>query len=202
MSTPEEQAALQEAWANTVTPMDQVKTSTDPLSGWYDHTFLKFTPGFHKNGLYHIIATIRSHAKDTPGELPFERDWLFFIGSHKNNDPRAELPETRIKSFGYSRLKAIAEKCDVPTNPQPDAKLCASLVGKSWTQRIELDVLSDADKAAGKRAFPELGRNPVKLGLVPARIDGASAAAANGTATATAPVAQSTVPAGTAFGSE
>jgi hypothetical protein len=202
MSTPEEQAALQAAWAETVTPMDQVKTSTDPLNGWYDHTFLKLAPIFHKNGLYTIVATIRSHAKDTPGELPFERDWLFFIGSNKTGDPRAELPETRIKSFGYSRLKAIAEKCDVPTNPQPDAKLCAALVGKSWTQRIEIDVLSDKDKAEGKRAFPELGRNPVKLGLVPARIDGAAATIANGTAATAAPAAVSTVPAGTTFGQE
>jgi len=202
VSTPEEQAALYESWAQTETPYDQIKTSTDPLNGWYDHTFIRFLPQYHpRNGLYTIVATIRSHAKDTAGELPFERDWNFFIGNNKTGDPRALLPETRQKSFGYSRLKAIAEKCDVPTNPQPDEKLCASLVGKSWTQRIDIDTLTDEQKAKGEHAWPELGRTPVKLGTIPARIDGAPATA-NGAAVAAAPVATSTVPQGTKFGAE
>lgn len=204
--SPEQQKALLDAHHNVETPFDQVKTDFSIPNGWYNHTMLSLTEMLDDNGQYYIAAEMKSHAKDTVGEEPIDYGCRFYVGSNKKGDPLALKPETRLKSFGLGRLKAIAKACDVPTNNQSNAAICKALVGKSWTQRIDTAPYTEADMAAGKkRPFAELGRNAVKLGLVPARLDGTTGAAQpapianNGDAAAAA--AASTVPGGV-FGAE
>jgi hypothetical protein len=194
-------AALSEFW-NSDAPMSQVRENLNPVNGWYDLFIEKLEPQMDDNGLVFLLGTFKllapaDYVKGNPAASHRER---FYIGTKK--DPEAKLPETRLNSPGFSRLKGIARVCDVPTNDQKVATLAAALLGKSFTNRIETAKVKDKVTGAD-REYCNLGRNPVKLGTVPAKLDGSTSgpAAANGAAPA-ATAAAASAPAGVAFGNE
>jgi hypothetical protein len=176
-------AQLNEAWSQVTTPYDQVRTSSNPDNGTYDCFITKIEPRTEaKKGRYVIQMSLKLTAPDN-APVPFFNP-TFFIGTEE--DLFATQPETRKKSVGYSNLKKIAAACGVPANAQTDAALCAALLNKSFTCRIET-----------KGDYTNLGRNPVKLGSIPAKLDAVQPAAhMNGAATTAAPVVEG------AFGTE
>lgn len=191
------QAALSDFWNSTL-PMSQVRESLAPPNGWYNHTILKLEPGMGDDGVVYIQGSFKSHASETPGQVPIDYQQRFYVGTQK--DPQAKQPETRLNSIGLSQLKGIARVCDVPTQDQPTAQLCASLVGKQFTNRIEERKYKD--KQGNEKSAINFGRNPVKLGLVPARLDGTPLGASVGTNGSIAPAPASAEVAGATFGSE
>jgi hypothetical protein len=194
MSQEANAAALSEFW-NSEAPMSQVRENLNAPNGWYDLVVTKLEPSMDDNGLIYIAGefgiTAPADMAKGPGSSHRER---FYIGSKK--DPQAKLPETRLNSPGFSRLKGLARVCDIPTNDQPVAALCAALIGKSFTNRIETVKVKAKDGSGAEREFCNFGRNPVKLGTVPARLDTANTA--NG---AVAPAAAAATP-GVEFASE
>jgi hypothetical protein len=182
-------AELNAAWSGVVTPFSQVRTNANPDNGVYDLFITKIEPRTEpKKGRYVIQVGLKILAPAEVASSPLNTfNPTFFIGTEE--DLFATQPETRKKSMGYSGLKKIAAACGVPANDQTDAALCAALLNKSFTCRIET-----------KGEYCNLGRNPVKLGAIPAKLDAVQASALNGSAAVATPVT-SDVPAG-AFATE
>lgn len=180
--------ALNEFW-NTPAPFSQVQ-GRGFANGWYNLLFAKFSPLFDDNGLLFIKAEITLTApEEMKGRQKIEN---LYIGTHK--DPKATLPETQKGAPGYSFLKDAAAVCGVPFNDQSPGALCGALLNKEATGRME----SKPSKKDKEKSYTNITRL-VKLGAVPARIDGTPAVgAANGSM---AP-AVSEAPAGVSFGSE
>lgn len=202
MSNDANAAALAEFNASTA-PMSQVRESLNFANGQYDLEVVKLVAEIDdKQGTVYIQGEFKAIAGPgcSPGiaalavapvgNIHRER---FFIGTEK--DKLAQQPETRLNSAGFSRLKGIARVCQVPTNDQPVAQLCSSLLGKQFGNRVESRKYKAKD-GSDKEAIG-LGRNPTPIGTVPARLD--SEAATPGLANGAAKAA---VPAGTQFASE
>jgi hypothetical protein len=189
--------ALNEAWSGTVTPYGQIKDNPfDPEVGWHDFIVSSLTPGTDKNGLYVINGEFKITAPASEAQGPaanFKR--TLYVGSKK--DPMAALPETRLNSPSLRFLKNIAKANHLPTNDQSDAKLCAGILAKPFSCRIEERKYKDA--LGQDRTARDFGRNVVPVGTIPARLDrdGTGSLAAF-----TPPGNGSTLPEGTSFASE
>ena len=149
MSEAEKAAALNEAWAGTVTPYDQISTDFGLEGGQYDFNVKSLTPAIHDNGLYVINGEFDVIA---PVGFPMYKRVLF-IGSKK--DPLAKDPQTRLNSPGLRFLKKIGNVTKVSMNAQTDAQLCAALVGKGFGNHIEESSYVKKDGSQGKGSDSE-----------------------------------------------
>lgn len=191
MNEQEQQAALAEFW-NSTAPMSQVRERSGLPNGWFDFFVTKLDPKLDDNGLIYIERQLTVTAPvETKDRRHTDR---LYIGTHK--DPQAKLPETRLNSSGYSTLKTMGRVTDVPCGDDiPNAQLCGSLLNKSFTGRIE----TQKDKKDPTKEYTNLVRT-VKLGAVPARIDGSAVEAGTSANGAAAPVSPEV--AGATFGTE
>lgn len=185
MSEQDNQAALQEFMQSTV-PLSQVRESMNLENGQYDLACIKLEPltddegKLYFQGEFKVIAgpgcspKIVSLANAQFGNTHRER---FYIGT--KDDLFAKLPETRLNSMGFGKLKGIGRACQVPTNDQPVATLVNNLLGKSFSVRVD----TTKSKKDGKE-YCNLGRNPLPIGVTPARLDSEAAGASATTAPA------------------
>ena len=160
MTEAEQAAALNEAWANTVTPWDQIQTEFGLEGGQYDFIVKALTPGIHPKGYYVINGEFDVAA---PVGFPTYKRALF-VGTKK--DFLARDPQTRLNSPGLRFLLKIAKANNLSTNPQPDAALCASLIGKGFGNHIEETKYTKDDGTEAKGS--DFGRNVTPIGVVPA----------------------------------
>lgn len=198
--TPQDQAALQEFWNSTL-PMSQVRENLNPPNGQYDLLITRLEPKIDDNGMVFIDTefTITAPASIASAKVGNTFRPRLYVGTKK--DKLAQQPETRLNSPGLSALKGIARVCQVPNNDQPAAQLCAALLSKQFSNRIETKKVTkkNAEGVEETKEYCNFGRNPSPLGTIPARLDSEAAGVT------AAPVAQngaaSTVPAG-AFDNE
>lgn len=192
------QQALADFWNNTELPLTQVRENMNPANGWYDITIVKLDPmtDDQNDGMFYIQGEFSCVSKAGDVEIKAQHRERYYLGTHE--DPKCQQPATLLNCAGLSRLKAIARVTDVPANNQKPAALAAALIGKQYTNRIET---TPGKGKNANREFCNQGRNPVKLGVVPAKLDGATVA--NGQAgAATSAGTQSAALAGATFGAE
>lgn len=189
------QAALDEFWKSTA-PMSQVRENLNPPNGQYDLLVSKLNPKEDDNGLVYLESefTITAPASIANAKVGNTFRPRLYIGSKK--DPKAKLPETLLNAPGLSLLKGIARVTQVPCGDQAIGALCAALLNKGFSNRIESK--KSKDKVTGEeKEYCNFGRNPSPLGVIPAKLDSEGAAvpttAQNGNAAAIA---------GAAFGAE
>lgn len=175
MSTEANQAALSDFWQSTA-PMSQVRENLNPPNGQYDLVVTKLEPQLDDNGLVYINSefTITAPASIANAKVGNTFRPRLYIGSKK--DPLAKLPETRINAPGLSFLKGVARVAQVPCNDQPVAQLCAALLGKPFSNRIETKAVKNKETGETKE-YCNFGRNPTPVGVVPAKLDSEGAAA-------------------------
>lgn len=171
------EAQLAEAWSGTVTPYSQIKDSmfvTPDDLGQYDFLIKALVPKIGDNGLYCVEGEFT--IEEPKGFSAYRR--TLWIGSKK--DPMAKLPETRLNSPGLRFLKNIAKVNNLPTNDQSDAALCAAITGRGFGCRIEKGNEYTA-KDGTKKFGTDFGRNVTPKGMIPAKLDRATAATPMGT---------------------
>lgn len=160
MSEAEQAAELNEAWAGTVTPWDQIRTEFGLEAGQYDFRVKALTPAIANNGLYVINGEFEVAA---PAGFPVCKRTLY-IGSKK--DPMAKDPQTRLNSPGLRFLLQIAKANKLATNPQTDAQLCATLIGTGFGNHLVKREYQANDGTTRKTS--EFGNNVTPIGIVPA----------------------------------
>lgn len=171
--TPEQQAALQQAWNGTVTPYSQIQDGGGITeTGQYDFLVGKLEPTIAANGMYAIVGEFPVQAP-TGFNFPFRR--TLYIGTQK--DKLAALPETRLNSPGLRFLKNIAKANNIPTNDQSDAALCQAIVGRAFGNRV-VTGKPYTGKDGKQRTGLEFGRNVTPAGLIPAKVDNEQAVSA------------------------
>lgn len=189
--SPEQQAKLNSAFSGVVTPYSQVRETLSPDPGTYVMLFRGFKPDIAENGMYVIEVDVKFLApqeavSDTPAGGAKR---TLYIGTRK--DPMAEHPETRLNSPGLRWLKLAAKACDVPVNDQTDGALCAALLNKQITCRIDettYDKKAD-DGTVTKAKGWDFGRTPMKVGSMPAKLDKSTTVGAQVATAAATPAA-------------
>src|SRR5262249_37937214 len=135
----------------------------------HDFIVVALTPGKDKAGTKYVINgefKITAPAADASGPASTFRRTLY-IGT--NADPMAALPETRQNSPSLRFLRGIAKVNHLPTNNQPDERLCASILGKAFSCRIDARPYTGRDGSA--RTSMDFGRNVTAVGVIPAKLD-------------------------------
>lgn len=157
--------ALADFWQSTA-PMSQVRENLNPPNGQYDLIVTKLEPKLDDNGLVYIESefTITAPASIANAKVGNTFRPRLYIGT--TADKLAKLPETRLNSSGFRTLKGIARVTQVPCNDQPVAQLCAAVLNKAFSNRIE----TSKSKKDGKE-YCNFGRNPTPLGTVTAKLD-------------------------------
>lgn len=164
--------ALADFWQSTA-PMSQVRENLNPPNGQYDLIVTKLEPKLDDNGLVYIDSefTITAPASIANAKVGNTFRPRLYIGT--KDDALAKLPETRLNSSGFRVLKGIARVTQVPCNDQPVAQLCAGVLNKAFSNRIE----TVKSKKDGKE-YCNFGRNPTPIGVLPAKLDSEGAAVA------------------------
>jgi hypothetical protein len=193
----QEQDQLQAAWSGTATPYSQIKESLAPDPGQYNFVFEELKPTMAKTKAGVKCYAIEVKVKFTgPPEVAQGPGSTYtrtmYVGGVK--DPLAAQPDTRINNATLRWLKMAAKAAQVPCAvDQTDAALCASLLGKQISCRIDAHEYEDNGT---KKTGYDFGRNPVPVGAVPAKLDGKKGSAGS---EAVATAAAGGAPAQTAF---
>jgi hypothetical protein len=170
------QAALAEFW-NSTAPMSQVRENLNPPNGQYDLLVTKLEPKMDDNGLVYIESEFTITGPESIASAKVGNTFRprLYVGSKK--DPQAKLPETRLNAPAFSTLKGIARVTQVPCGDQSIAALCAAVLNKGFSNRIESK--KTKDKLTGEdREYCNFGRNPTPLGVITAKLDSEAAAVA------------------------